>query len=307
MLLKKRQVQDQIDLLVLRELKRMKEERRGGSTVGRRYINRRSDEAYELLMNDYFRGDNSTFSGIEFRRRFRMEEHVFCKIVKAVTKHDDYFKRKKNAAGKMGFYPAQKVTAALRQLCYGISPVAVDEYLKIGESTALESLKRFCVAIVEVFEEEYLRRPNEADVKRLLKINENRGFPGMLGSVDCMHWTWKNCPTAFHGQFTGKEKVPTIILEAVASYDLWIWHAFFGLPGSLNDINVLDRSDLFQQYTENTGPEVKFTLQNEEFNMGYYLGDGIYPNYANIVKTIAHPRPGAEAVNNNDINKLRHN
>lgn len=129
----------------------------------------------------------------------------------------------------------------------------------------------------------------------------------MLGSVDCMHWTWKNCPTAFHGQFTGKEKVPTIILEAVASYDLWIWHAFFGLPGSLNDINVLDRSDLFQQYTENTGPEVKFTLQNEEFNMGYYLGDGIYPNYANIVKTIAHPRPGAEAVNNNDINKLRHN
>ena len=62
----------------------------------------------------------------------------------------------------------------------------------------------------------------------------------MLGSIDCMHWTWKNCPTAWQGMYTGKDKVPTLILEAVASQDLWIWHSFFGLPGSLNDINVLN-------------------------------------------------------------------
>jgi hypothetical protein len=32
---------------------------------------------------------------------------------------------------------------------------------------------------------------------------------------------------------------PTMILEVVASQDLWIRHSFFGLPGSLNDVNVL--------------------------------------------------------------------
>ncbi|XP_051229233.1 uncharacterized protein [Lolium perenne] len=59
----------------------------------------------------------------------------------------------------------------------------------------------------------------------------------MLGSIDCMHWQWRNCPVAHAGQFTrGDIKHPTIILEAVASYDRWIWHAFFGVAGSNNDL-----------------------------------------------------------------------
>jgi hypothetical protein len=67
----------------------------------------------------------------------------------------------------------------------------------------------------------------------------------MLRSIDCMHWKWKNCPASWQGMYTGHFHEPTIILEAVASYDLWIWHAFFGLPGSHNDINVLERSFIF--------------------------------------------------------------
>jgi hypothetical protein len=39
--------------------------------------------------------------------------------------------------------------------------------------------------------------------------------------------------------YMGHKNEPTIILKAVASKDLWIWPAFFGMPGSHNDINVL--------------------------------------------------------------------
>jgi hypothetical protein len=153
--------------------------------------------------------------------------------------------RKKNAVGALGFSCLQKVTAAFRQLAYGVPADYVDEYLWIGESTTIESLRKFVRAVCEVFGPEYLRPPNENDIARLLTIGEQRGFPGMIGSVDCMHWKWKNCPTAYQGMYCGHVKEPTIVLEAVASTDLWIWHAFFGLPGSFNDINVLHISYLF--------------------------------------------------------------
>ena len=58
--------------------------------------------------------------------------------------------------------------------------------------------------------------------------------------------------------YTGHCHEPTIILEVVASQDLWIWHAFFGLPGSLNDINVLERSPVFATLTEGRVPPINY-------------------------------------------------
>ena len=54
---------------------------------------------------------------------------------------------------------------------------------------------------------------------------------------------------------------PTTILQAVVSYDLQIWHAFFGTAGSHNDINVLDRSPLFNNPIEGRTPPVNYSNQ----------------------------------------------
>lgn len=81
-------------------------------------------------------------------------------------------------------------------LLYGVEADTTDDYVHIGESTAIESLWRFVSVVVETFGDGYLRSPNEDDTARLMTIGENRGFPSMHGSIDCMHWRWKNCPLA---------------------------------------------------------------------------------------------------------------
>ncbi|XP_028081098.1 uncharacterized protein LOC114282590 [Camellia sinensis] len=146
-------------------------------------------------------------------------------------------------------------------LAYGVAADFMDEYVRIGESTAIESLKYFVKAVVDIFSNEYLRSPNSNDIAKLLAIGESRGFPGMLGSID-----------------------------SVASYDLWIWHAFFGLLGSHNDINVLERSFVFTELAQGRAPAVNYTINGNEYTMGYYLADGIYPQWSTFVKTIPSPQ-----------------
>jgi hypothetical protein len=104
-----------------------------------------------------------------------------------------------------------------------------------------------------------------------------------------MHWEWSHYPSALKAFFTGRGRHPSMILEAAALHDLWIWHAYFGLPGSCNDINVLQRSLIFSPYERGESPPVQFTVNERTYDMGYYLADGIYLEWSAFVKIVPHP------------------
>ncbi|XP_073367532.1 uncharacterized protein [Aegilops tauschii subsp. strangulata] len=214
----------------------------------------------------------------------RQVEHIlnfkkplFLRIVEGVKAHDDYFKLTRDCCGQLSFSAKQKCTAALRMLALGTAADAVGEMVRMVESTCLKTTFKFASAVVEVFGPEYLREPNAQDTEKLFAITEARGFPGMLGSIDCMHWQWKNCPKGPRGMYQGHTREATIILEAVASHDLWIWYAFFGMSGSHNDINVLQRSPVFRRLCNGDSPPCNYTINGRDYNTGYYLADGIYP------------------------------
>ena len=141
-------------------------------------------------------------------------------FVDRLSNEVEFFRPKVDALGRPSLSPLQKCTAVIRVLAYGTAADAVDEYLRLGETTTLSCVEHFVEGIIYLFGEEYLRRPTPTDLQRLLDVGEARGFPGMVGSIDCMHWEWKNCPTAWKGQYSRGSGKPTIVLEAVASYDL---------------------------------------------------------------------------------------
>ncbi|XP_057734623.1 uncharacterized protein LOC130950085 [Arachis stenosperma] len=116
-----------------------------------------------------------------------MRRHVFLWIVDALSNAYPYFQQRVDALGRRGLSPLQKCTTAIRILAYGVAADVVDDYVCIGESTTIVFLEKFVEGVISVFEDEYLQKPNSNDVRHLLQIAKGRGFPSMLGSIDCMH------------------------------------------------------------------------------------------------------------------------
>ena len=189
-----------------------------------------------------------------------------------------YFLCKPDCTGKIGLSPEQNITAVLGKLVYAVTLDFNDKYCCLAETTAWQNMEVFCDAIQEIYGPTYLCSPKDKDLQNILAGTELRGFPGCLGSLDCMHWGWKNCPKALAGQFKGKEKTPTIVLEAVATHSTWIWHSYFGNAGTLNNINILQRSPLFESNLAGTSWGVNFDLNGTSYPNRYYLVDGIYPD-----------------------------
>ena len=146
-----------------------------------RSIRRNHFVGHERNFLDYF-APTPIYQPTLFHRRFRMKRSLFLRIQSKREAHDSYFVQKRNSAKKFGLSSLQKIIAALRMLVYGVLGDLIDEYVWIGETTALESLKKFVTAVIDVFSEEYLKKPNNEDIARLLVHGKHQGFPGMLDS-----------------------------------------------------------------------------------------------------------------------------
>ena len=172
----------------------------GGSRPGRESIFRDKELYHALLFRDYF-SQNPTFRAVKFCRRFRMRRELFNNIVESISSYDPWFRQKTDAVGRLDLLTLQKCTTTLKMLAYGLPAHACKKNCRLGKSTASECLKRFVLAIQGCFEATYLRQPTHKDFEQQMEIYGAQGFPGMFGSLDCMHWMWKNCPIAWQGQF----------------------------------------------------------------------------------------------------------
>ena len=68
----------------------------------------------------------------------------------------------------------------MRVIEYGILADYTNEYLLIGEDTALKCVSVFAKDLIRVFGPEYLQTPIE-DTKKLMAMNKARGWLSMLG------------------------------------------------------------------------------------------------------------------------------
>ncbi|GJT48417.1 protein translocase subunit SecA2, chloroplastic isoform X1 [Tanacetum coccineum] len=107
-----------------------------------------------------------------------MNQSLFTRIVRDLSAICPYFQEGCDAVGKACISALVKCTSAIRQLAYADLPDSLDEYLQIGEKTSRDCLMHFCNGVIELYGEEYLRRPTQTDVEKLYAFHENKhGFP----------------------------------------------------------------------------------------------------------------------------------
>lgn len=69
-----------------------------------------------------------------------------------------------------------------------------------------------------------------------------------------------------------------------------MWHVFFGLAGSNNDLNLLDRSLLVYNMLTRLACDMTFTINGQEYDRYNFLADSIYPQWSCFVQTIHIPQ-----------------
>ena len=156
-----------------------------------------------------------------------------------------------------------------------------DENFQISETSADLALKSFCKTMIMEHGDQYLNRsPSTEEKARILKKSAEQGFPGCFASWDCEHFVWDKCHVALQGQHKGHAEGGkyTKTLEAIADDSCYFWFINFGDPGSLNDVNVLDKSSIVGalikgQLDLKTEP---YEINNNQRDWVYFLVDGIY-------------------------------
>ena len=270
----------------------------GGSEANRsKNKSREFDTADSQLRKHCFNGEDSVYNEVDFLCRFGLPRAHFCMVYEAV-KDEPTFRRKYDAFGRHGITALCCVTSCMRYLVYRTAADREDEYLQLSETVVLASIKSFTRHIIEKFSCQYLNRsPTMEEKVHCMNLMARSGFPGIFGSIDCKHFVWIMCPLREAGAYKGKERKKTIILETITDREGYFWFTFFGEPGSLNDLNILNKSTTISSLCNGT-----FDLGVPKFQVGTvvrdflaFLGDGIYPEWSIFVRTISAPINQREA------------
>ena len=103
--------------------------------------------------------------------------------------------------------PNAKVLIALKVLAYKTLPASWLDYFQMSDSCAQECIKHLVNCLVASnLSKKYLCDITTSDVTRVTKLHkEKQGVPGMLGSIDCTHFS--GIISQCDGRVTSKVKI----------------------------------------------------------------------------------------------------
>ena len=117
----------------------------------------------------------------------------------------------------------------------------------IDEETLRTFFHNFCEFFASRYYDIFIHPPTTPDeIDGVTSIYRRLGFPGAIGSVDCVHVRWDKCPFSLRSTCTGKEGYPTLAYEAVVDHHKRIRSVTKSHYGSRNDKTIVKYDEYVQ-------------------------------------------------------------
>lgn len=172
---------------------------------------------YRLLNNPLTR-DPITREGKLFRRRFRVPFVLFRKLYDMCLEMG-YNEYTIDVSGRVGGPLSLKLLGVLRFLGRGVCFDGISELSYLSEETHRTFFHTFCKDFSTRYLDVYCSPPKTAEeIAKFTGIYNRLGFPGCIGSTDCVHVRWDMCPALWRNVCTGKEGYPTLVWQVTVDH-----------------------------------------------------------------------------------------
>jgi hypothetical protein len=132
-----------------------------------------------------------------------------------------------------------KVLGALYFLANGATHFMVSRHTNISEEVHRIFFLKWIHRMASICDEYIYMPQDNATYRRVVGEYTARGFPGCIGSVDCVHIGWDRCPTQYTNLYTGKEGFASIAYEVICTSRKFIQSITVGHPGTRNDKHIV--------------------------------------------------------------------
>jgi hypothetical protein len=261
----------------------------------------------KLLSNNDI-NDSTSRSYKRFRLTYRLPPPLFFRLVD-ICKEKNVFESKRNGKIPLEF----KLMICLRILARDNLLDDIGELFNVGKTTAHELFLTFIRNMSGKLLSEYVKVPVGEEFEKLKETYTKLGFPGCIGSIDCTHIAWDNCPVGYTNLNTGKEGYPTVSFEVVADHHRRILNCSNYFFGSASDKNIV-RNDPFPvsvldgTFAEQRNLSFELSMENGmkmKWDGCYFLSDQGYLRVFGFVDPISTPLSREESLFSEWIESVR--
>ena len=99
---------------------------------------------------------------------------------------------------------------AMRCLASGCTFDAIKEMTCVAQETHRKFFHDIFCALGKQASRYHIKMPHDEDsLHHVTSLYEQKGLPGCVGSIDCVHVYWDQCPASLHSTCKGKDKQGT--------------------------------------------------------------------------------------------------